>query len=367
MDLFNNLIKKRIRELERVNNTFENRFDYLRFEKNERLCNFDGELFKKFIKSIKAEYLSGYPSIEGTYKKISNHLGIERNQIFIAAGSDLAIKSIYEACINENDKIILPSYCYAMYDVYSKMFGANAVSVDITDDWNFDIDKMIDEVDDTTKLFVLENPSGTFGGKLSLEDISRCAKFLRDRGVLFLIDEAYSKNSKVNLSISNFIEEFPNVIISRSFSKFCGLAGLRVGFLVGSKYLIENISKVRPMHEITSISALAVEWILDYPELINEYCEVLNVSKKYLEEHFFDLKIGYRDSDANFIFAYLPDNGRTKKMIDKLKKCKILLKHPFKKGCLKGWVRMTVGTIEDSKRLIKEIRNQIEKIEKNES
>jgi histidinol-phosphate aminotransferase len=352
----NRLIKKRIKELDRTDNTFMDKSNYLRLDKNERIFDFDKDTFDEFVGLIKSYHLSSYPSIESTYEKLSNYLGVERKQVLLSAGSDIAIKSIYEACISENDKIVLPYFCYAMYNVYGKMFGANVTSVKSDIDWEFDIDKMLGEVDKNTKMFVLENPSGTFGSKLSFRIIEKCSKFLRDKGVLFLVDEAYSKDNRIDLNINNLMKECPNFVISRSFSKFSGLAGLRVGFLVGSECLIKDISKVRPMHEITSISSLAVEWVLDHPELIDKYNDVLDSSKKYLQDQFLNLGIRYRSSEANFVFAYLP----YKDISAEIEKCGIILKPPFSKEYLDGWTRITVGTLEDSKRLVREIKNYIE-------
>jgi histidinol-phosphate aminotransferase len=353
--MFDKIIKKNIKNIIRVDNTIDDRSDYLKFEKNERLCDFNGELFQKFISNIKSSDLSIYPSLEKTYKKLANFMEINRNQVFLASGSDLAIKSIYEACIEENDKIVLPSFCYAMYNVYGKMFGAEIKIVEIKEDWSFNIDTMLKVVDEKTKLFVLENPSGTFGYEPLKEEIIECCEFLKNKNIIFLLDEAYHKLNKNDINIKEFIDKYPNAIISRSFSKFPGLAGLRIGFLIGNHNLLQNISKVKPMHEITSISALAIEWVIDNPVLEKEYYIILEDSRKYLKNQFDMLKIKYKDSNTNFIFAYLPDEGKTKNLTKKLEDYKILLKQPFNKGCLKGWVRITIGNKEDSKKLIDSI------------
>jgi histidinol-phosphate aminotransferase len=355
MLLYEKLIKPEIRNLVRIKDTFDDRFEYLRLEKNERLQPFDAHLLEKFKKSIRSECLSGYPELETTYEKLARFIGVDRKQLLLAAGSDLAIKSVYEACVERNDSVILPSPCYAMYEVYANMFGAKIKSVAMNNEWCFDVGEMLSQTDNHTKIFVLEKPNGTAGTQPSESDIEKCASVLLEKNVILLIDEAYSHIESNNFQTCRLIDKYPNVVVTQSFSKAPGLAGLRIGLLVGDTELMQYISRVRPMHEITSLSALAVEWVLGNPQLLEEYRIGLQRSKAYLKNRFEELGVEFRNTNANFILVYLPNEGKSQNIIEKLKKLGILAKHPFEKKCLKGWMRFTVGTEDDSKRLIRAI------------
>jgi histidinol-phosphate aminotransferase len=356
MELYKKLIKPEIQNLVRIKDASDERFEYLRLEKNERLYPFNKNLLELFRKSIQSEHLSGYPELGRTYQKLARHVGVNPEQLLLAAGSDLAIKSIYEACIERDDSIVLPSPCYAMYEVYANMFGAKIKSVAINREWSFNVDEMLSQVDDRTKMLVLENPNASVGKSPKEGEIEKCAGFLLKRNVILLIDEAYFFVESQHSHACEIIERYPNVIISQSFSKAPGLAGLRVGYLIGEAELIKYISRVRPMHEITSLSALAVEWVLEHPQLVKEYREGLQKSKAYLKSKFAELGIEYRDTHANFVLGYLPDKGRCRNIAGRLKKYGILAKRPFEENSLKGWIRFTVGTQSDSKRLICAIR-----------
>jgi len=350
--LYEKLVRPEIRNLVRIKNTFDDRFEYLRLEKNERLQPFNVHLLEDFKKSIRSEHLSGYPELETVYEKLARSIGVNREQLLLAAGSDLAIRSIYEACIERNDSVVLPSPCYAMYEVYANMFGAKIKLVAINNEWCFNVDEMLSQVDNRTKIFVLERPNGSVGTQPNEDEIKKCASILLGKKVILLIDEAYSHIESNNFQTCRLIDKYPNVIVAQSFSKAPGLAGLRIGYLIGDVELIQYISRVRPMHEITSLSALAIEWVLENPQLLEEYRVGLQRSKAYLKNRFEELGVEFRNTHANFVLVYLPNEGRSQNIIEKLKKLGILAKHPFEKSCLKGWMRLTVGTENDSERLI---------------
>lgn len=352
MKLYEKLIRPEIRNLVRIKDTFDDRFEYLRLEKNERLQPFNDHLLEEFRKSIRSEHISGYPELGTVYEKLARSIGVNREQLLLAAGSDLAIRSVYEACVERDDSVVLPSPCYAMYEVYANMFVAKIKSVAMNDKWCFNVDEMLSQIDNRTKIFVLEKPNGSVGTQPSEDEIKKCASVLLKKGVILLIDEAYSHIENDNFQTCRLIDKYPNVIVVQSFSKAPGLAGLRIGYLIGDAELIQYISRVRPMHEITSLSALAIEWVLENPKLLEEYRVGLQKSKAYLKNEFKKLEINFRDTHTNFILAYLPNEGRSQNIAKELKKLGILAKQPFAKSCLKGWMRFTVGTENDSKRLI---------------
>lgn len=360
LDKYKKYIKSNIYNLLRVNDYRDDNID-LRLNKNERLCPFNEILFKEFKNNITWHYLSDYGDLRDIYSQLSNFLNVKSSQIMLSAGADLSIKAVYESCIRKGDSIIMPSLCYAMYGVYAHMFEGEIKKVAINRKWDIEINKIFSCVDKKTKLCILESPSGSIGNIYTKENLEKCAKFLFERDIILLIDETYLGFDKRYSSFCGIIEKYSNVLIVRSFSKMPGLAGLRIGFLIGNENLIKYISKTKPMHEINNLAAYAVSWVIKYPQLFDEYYKVLDVSKKYLIQQLENLDIQSVNTYANFILVYLPDRGKTKNLGDKLKKFKILIKDSFDEPFLKGWVRLTVGSMSDSKKLINSIKNVFKK------
>lgn len=353
--LINKLIKPQIKGLVRIKDTFDDRFDYLRLDKKERLIPFDEKLFSEFKNNIRFEDLSGYAELGETYRKLAAYLKVSEKQVLLASGSDLAIKSVYEACMNEGDNVVLHVPSYAMFRVYANMFGVEARMVPINKDWTLDYDGMLSRVDDQTKMVVIENPNGFVGTKPEIEDIERCAQYLLDRDILLMLDEAYFYINETQCHSRRLVERYPNVILSQTLSKAHGLAGLRIGYLVGEETLIEYISRVRPMHEITSLSAYAARWVIDHPELLQINQQSIRESKTYLLDELSRRDIEARNTHANFVMVYIPNEGRTSDLSGKLREEKILVRRPFEESFLKGWSLICIGTRRDSEQLINAI------------
>ena len=353
MSLIEKIIKPEIRNLLRIRDTFDERFEYLRLDKKERLIEFDAQLLREFKESITYNDLSGYYELGATYNKLADYLEVGRDQLLLAAGSDLAIKSVYEACISRGDKVVLHSPGYAMFRVYASMFGADLDIVPVKEDWTLNVEEMLLRVDSRTKMVVVENPNGFVGTKPDDEVIEYCAKTLFEKDVLFLVDEAYIYLEEVRSKTPRLIERYSNLLVTQTFSKGHGLAGLRIGYLIGDKDVMSYISRVRPMHEISSLSARATEWILDHPSLLLDYQRKITESKKFLVEELTRMNISVKNTHASFVLLYLPDEGKTRDLAKKMKQRKILIRRPFEEPCLRGWSLVCVGTKEDSMKFLR--------------
>lgn len=343
MSLIEKIVKPEIKSLVRIKDTDEHREEYLRLDKKERLVPFNEELFTQLTKGLSFEDFACYYELEPTYRKLADYLGVKREQLLLASGSDLSIKSVYEACIEKGDHIVLHAPGYAMFFVYADMFGAEYTRVPVQKDWNIDAEAMLKAVTEKTKLVVVENPNGFVGTIPSDEAIEHLASELLKKNVLLLIDEAYYYVDHTTSTSHKLIEKYPNVIITQTLSKMHGLAGVRIGYLIGNAELMEYIQRVRPMHEITSISAITAQWVIEHPVLLEEYRQVLRENKVYLIEELKKLNIEAKTSHANFVLVYLPNEGKTENIQEKLKEHKILVRRPFTEPFLEGWMLVCVG------------------------
>jgi histidinol-phosphate aminotransferase len=359
-DLLDRNFRPEILRLTRIHDTSEDRFDYLRMDKNECLHRFDEKLLQKFKDSIDFESISAYPELDPLYRKLAAAVDAQPEQIFLAAGSDIAIRSIYEACVAKGDNVVLSVPSYAMFRVYAWMLGADPKMIPLKSDWNIDVDAMLNSIDDRTKLLAIENPNGSTGTKPSFKEIERIASETYEKGVLFAIDEVYFYVDGDKSRNQSLLEKYPNTIIIRSFSKSHGLAGLRIGYLLGDKDIIEPVSRVRPMHEITSLAAAALNWSLDNPEILASIQNSIRKSKDYLSEAFAYFGIKSKVDGGNFILAYMPNEGRTKNISERLADKKILIRRPFDESFLKGWTRVTVPELEESKTFIKSLKELLQ-------
>lgn len=353
-DLVARCVKPSVAALQREQHDFDTRFEHLRLDKNERLLPFTEEQMTDLRNRIRSSDISGYAELGSVRKRIAAYLGVAQDAVLLASGSDLAIKAIYEACIRANDHIVLHLPSYAMYRVYASMFEARVTGIAVKPDWTIDLDAMLGAVESDTKMVVVENPSGFVGTQPQFEEIKFAARTLAKRDILLVVDEAYVYIEQDRSAVSSLIVDFPNVVVSQTFSKGHGLAGTRFGYLIANPALMRYVSRVRPMHEITSLTATCVEWILDHPETLIEYRNSLTNSKAWLLEALSTLGVEAKDSHANFVFLNA-SQIKTTDLASALAARRILVRPPFADSPVKGWARVTVGTNDDSRRLMQAI------------
>lgn len=336
--------KENIKRLIRVSSDCVDRVGkVIRLDKNERTTPFPEIHFKRIINSISPEEVVAYPELEPFYQKLSKWLQVNRGQLLLTSGSDTGIKAVYEVYVDKGDEVIIFPPTYAMYAVYCQMFGGIKKEVVYNKDFSLPLDKVIGAINRKTKLIVIANPNHT-GTALTQAYLVKVIKAAQDTGALVLIDEAYY-HFYLQTMLS-YIEEFNNLIIVRSFSKAFGIAGLRIGYLVANKKLINQFYKVKLTHEITSISAKFGEYLLEHPEVIRDYVKSVNESKKYLTKAFAEMGIVALASQTNFLLLQLPKNIDSKMIVTLLRNKEISISGPFNIEPVKGYIRITIGSVE---------------------
>ena len=356
MKLIDFTVKKEIKNLNRISDSNPKRFKYLRLDKNERLLPLKKHDLKAFQQSINDDDIMGYAELDDLYNRLARFLKVNVGQIYIAAGSDLAIKSVFETFVKSNNSVVVQSPSYAMTQVYAKMFGAKVKYFKTSQDLKVKFNNVLTKIDNKTKLVVIENPNGFVGNIFKFNELEKFAKKLLKKKIILLIDEAYFYVENKFFDKKNIIKKYPNVIISQTFSKGHGLAGIRFGYLISNQKIMNYINKVKPMHEISSLSAKAAMWVLKRPKMNKEFQKSIKVSKKYLKKELLSLKIKYKMTTANFFLIFAPNYGKTINLASKLKKRKILIRRPFEQKNIEGWVRICVGSLSDSKKLIKALK-----------
>ena len=142
-----------------------------------------------------------------------------------------------------------------MTSIYADLFGSKKEIINITSLGEDPIKTIIKKIDYSYKLIIVENPNGFTGQPVNLSRLKKLIKICLEKNIIVLLDEAYFEYND-NKSLIKYITKYPNLIISRSFSKGLSLAGIRMGYLVTSKKRISELSKFKPLHEISSLTNL---------------------------------------------------------------------------------------------------------------
>ena len=282
-------------------------------------------------------------------RQISKKFKCNEDRIICGAGSDEVIQMLCQLFLNPKDEVILPQYSFLMYRIYAKIVGAKVIFAK-ENNFKVSIPEIIKNVSKKTKIVFLANPNNPTGNKFDQDDILKIIKSFK--GIVF-IDEAYVDYS--NESFLNKIYSYNNLIISQTFSKAIGLAGIRLGVGYSNEEIIYYLKKIKPPYNINSLTEKkAIE------SLTKQYVDIDQVNETINERKSLELKLKELDfistvfpSNSNFLLIKVDDaNKRYKQLIDHA----IVVRNRANiKGC-ENCLRITVGTPEQNKTLINTLK-----------
>ena len=365
----------------KINNTFHKEFldsnltrpnwikqehrskDMVWLDKNE--CA-DPELNKVVMESLSKISLDAvftYPDLDVLYGKVAKFSGTLPENILLTAGSDGAIRACFESCIKSGDSIVLSRPTFAMYEVYSKVYGADVTWLDYEKSSIgpiLEVEMVVNVIKEKRpKMVCLPNPDSPTGTVFSLVDLRKIINTAENVGAIILIDEAY--HPLYNETVSPWINECKNLVVVRSFSKAWGAAGLRVGYALANKELISLLHKQRPMYEIGNVSAKAIEILLDHEKDMRISVNRVNAGKKYFQDSMKELDLYSYESYGNFVHVRF---GIYANEIHKVLENKVYYRKDFNDACLKGYSRFSSTSIDRFKPIVKCITDVVERNQK---
>jgi histidinol-phosphate aminotransferase len=262
--------KEQIRCLDRVDADSDNRLSYLRLDKNEFVGKISKDVYKSALSKINLEKITMYPEYIKLKEEISEIEGLKPENVIIGNGSDIIIKNIFESYIDINHDVLLTDPTFAMYPIYCKMFEAGfkpQVQYKLLTEFpKEEFMKKLESIDsDTLKMAVIVNPNNPTGCIVDNRFMLKATEIASQKNVIMLIDEAYHYYYKKTMA--NYVNDFDNLIVLRTFSKFFGLAGLRIGFGLSNSNIIETLRKVQVTYPVDCISVAFAQEVLNDPKI----------------------------------------------------------------------------------------------------
>ncbi len=307
------------------------------------------------IKAIKSR-LSGinrYP--EGSAfklkKKLAYMLKKKDSQIIIGSGSSEIISMTIQAFCESGDEIVFPSPSFIIYRILSHAFGARPVTVNLNEDMSYDIDAFFKKITKKTKILILCNPNNPTGSHIRKDQLRLLVENLPEN-IILLADEAYfeyAEDSEFGTAM-DWLEK-KNVMITRTFSKIYGLAGLRIGYGIASEEIINILEKIRPPFNTTSVAQEAALAALDDHAFVEKSLRNNRKEKIFLIERLG--KLGFRvfPSEANFLFCHTDHNAI--KICNELEEKGIIIRPMAGFGIKDNFIRITIGKPSENRALIK--------------
>lgn len=282
--------------------------------------------------------LNTYPdTYSGSLRAALGELyGLDPETIIAGNGSDEMIDVVFKTFTNWGDDTAVPFPSYTLYDYFVKMNGGKSIPVDLTEDFQLDVDAIVKTGAKVTIVPSPNNPTGNSFRKKDLEDLVS-----RFNGIV-VIDEAYSEYSGENM-ISH-VAEFDNLIVTRTFSKAYALAALRVGYMASNPRLSEMMMSVKIPYSLNAISEGAAVAALKDQDFVRRSVDMVAEQRPQLIKGMQKLGFETYPSDSNFVLARSPiDHDR---LVSGLRERGILIRDFGTKRRTENCVRPTVGTAE---------------------
>lgn len=299
------------------------------------------------MKDAAANSLRLYPDPEATdlRQALAIHHDVEPEQVFVGNGSDEVLAHAFVALLNQDRPLHIPDITYSFYPVWAQLFGVELETVPLDDHMRV----RIDDYRCDPGSIILPNPNAPTGICLPRSEIVRLLEEHPD--VPILIDEAYIDFGGETAVPA--IADHPNLLVVRTMSKSRGLAGLRVGYALGDQGLIEALTRVKDSfnsYPLSSIAQAGAAASVRDDSYFRACCAKIVAGRETLTQELTGLGFDVLPSSANFVFARHPDCDGTE-LAAALRDRAVLVRH-FNKPRTAPYLRITVGTENDTRRLV---------------
>ena len=338
---------------------FQDKVAKVKLSANESALGPSPKAVKEYLRLSKN--FKRYPDSEGVdlRKTIAKKFKLDLNRIILGSGSDQILELICKAFLRKGDEVIVPKYSFLIYRLYSQMNGAK-ILYSKENNFTISVDDILKKVTKKTKIVFLANPNNPTSTYIDKKKLLFLRKKLRSN-ILLVVDDAYFEyvKQKDYSSGLQLFSSFKNVIVTRTFSKIYGLAGLRVGWGYGSKEIINSLNQYKPPFNINSPALSAAEAAIKDNAWLKKEIEHVNKWNDKFYKEFKKLNITTNKSFTNFLLINFNKIKKNSSIIFKhLASAGILVRKMDNYG-IKNSLRVTIGKNDENKKLILKLRRAI--------
>lgn len=314
---------------------------------NEMPFDLPESLKEEILNELSLVNWNRYPDIycDKLRTALGDYVQKEYEMIAVGNGSDELISLVMRALMGYGDRVMIVEPTFSMYSFYAKLNGIEAINFNTEDDFELNIELLKKTLNiKKPKMLILCNPNNPTGNCIEIEAIKDIAS---DYDGYLVLDEAYYEFH--GASGIGLLENYKNVIILRTLSKAFGLAGLRVGYAIATKNIIESIFSVKSPYNVNSLTQTAAIKVLEHIEVIKGRIEIIKSERERMYNQLNKMKnLKVYPSKANFL---LIKSLNSYQISEKLNLEKVKIRY-FENQSLKDFIRVSIGSREENDRFI---------------
>jgi histidinol-phosphate aminotransferase len=310
------------------------------------------------LHSLSAKDVSLYPEREVGERLVANFLGVTPEQVLLTNGMDEALSLLFTTYLNPDDELLFADPTFVMYPMLGEALGARLVRQQSGEDLALPVADLLARISAHTHVVAIANPNNPTGLAASPADLLKITESAPDAAVL--IDEAYFEFQSEEFcggTLLPALASHPNLFVARTFSKAYGLAGLRLGVLVGDPEQIGYIRRLSEPFNVSSLALACVEEALADQAFVREHIAQVKQGREQLAQLFQELGLRFWPSQTNFVLVRV--GASTQVFVESMQRRGILVRDSSANPGCEGCVRITVGTPEQMDKVLRAIREAV--------
>jgi histidinol-phosphate aminotransferase len=342
-------VRRAVERLRPYHPPLEGRTDKLRMDFNENPIGCSPAV-RGALAKLTAASISAYPEQETVRRKAARYFGVEPSELLLTNGTDEALSLVVNAFVEPRNTVLLVEPTYAMYRFYSELAGARIVAPRYDTAMCFPWDNVLAALRARPRVLFLPNPNSPTGNLLSHPELR---KILRAAArTIVVIDEAYFEFSGV--TVIPWIRRHRNLIVTRTFSKTAGLAGLRIGCILVHRDLGAILRTAQSPYPVNAAALVAAEAAMQDRAFLARTVREVQRSRVEFARGMKRFGVKCFPSAGNFVLVYFGE--RTRRIVAALARRGILVRDRSSDFDGEGYVRITLGTLAQTRRLLRELK-----------
>lgn len=338
-----------IKKLQSERPPSEDRSGKVRLDMNENTAGALAVVAQR-LRAINRKELGIYPDYDAARVGLARHFRVSPDELLLTNGVDDAIKLICDTFVDPGDMLLVPALTFPMYQFFHSVAGGKIALVHHDENLRLPLDAMLAALGRPPRRRIRwlalanpNNPTGAIIPEANLKAILRAAP-----ATLVLVDEAYFDYS--DATVLPWIRRYPNLVVTRTFSKAHGLAALRLGLIFARRELVAWMRRAQPVFPVNSLALIAALESTRNPEAVRRHIEDVRRNRAVLCQCLDSLGVTYAPSAANFVFACLGKHASG--IARELGEQGILVRHWSGDSRLEPYFRIGIGTSSETRRLI---------------
>ncbi len=292
------------------------------------------------------------PAVTELVQAIADYKGLSKDQVFVGVGSDDVLAMCFMTYFNSDLPVLFPDITYSFYDVWAELFRIPYETVALDNQFKIRTEDYMRP----NGGIIIANPNAPTGIFMPLDELESIIAANQD--VIVIVDEAYVDFG--GISAQCLLEKYDNLIIVQTFSKSRSMAGMRIGYAMGSSTLIKALNDVKysfNSYTMNQPSILLGKASIEDDTYFQDKCRAIIETREWVKEELSALGFKFPDSKTNFIFAS-HESAAAEDIFKAAKEENIYLRY-FKKTRIDNFLRITIGTDEEMKKFIRFLKNYL--------